>query len=812
MKKLVRFFIFLIVLTFSSCDFTSIAIPTSLYVRTKADYSFTIANFDLSLSDYFSKAMIQKAVGDSTSIKVYDYFPNSADEKVQQFLVRMPIQEIPINFDDYLNQFNVSQLLTKTSFSKSVEIPSLNISASENINLQTLLNALVFYSGTSTSPNFLTGFVSITYSSGTMTIKSTGATGTVTLKKGADVIASGTFSSGVATLSFTSKTIYQTGMSLVFENTPANTLLITTTGSISSVDGLSNAFPEISKTITNPLPSSVKACKIGEGTLTTSLQNAPTGLLLSTSANITGGLTVIGSTTISLNDKALSSNDIAIACTPTLSGSFSLSSTTIALQFATNITQISSLTIEDDSFENLSASVSKEFTPEMINMIDTITFTESGVDGSYINSFPTGNDISLAMSIPIFGITSEEKTLESNHPNSTQFSIKGAVDNVVTVGEGTDKIKSLTVDFQIKVPGYESSNKKKMTVQNVTPGQTYTIAVDITPVINWKSVYIKNVDAKQDGKQVLKFSLYDIMENFKSKIGKNLASDIDITSLPVSLFFTKPAIPNLRSVRVKAELATYIGNKEGAMNPEETKSYILGTADNPKSMEFRQEPTLSYDSSEAVITNISSIESSCSTDLSSQLNKTKDTDNYISIYYNVTILSDDNITINKEDLSGNTAKIAVVAYLAVPLKFNVTNTSGIDINVLKLLGKSDTTDLFGRTSATDIAAFQTYLDALSSVDLIYQSSVLPFNSDSDINVVISQLYSSSDTEIFTLGLSGGSISLNPTKICKAYPLIPKINVHIPKDTFSITRNSAIKLNVGVTLHTDGVINVLGAIK
>src|SRR5574344_1082672 len=222
-------------------------------------------------------------------------------------------------------------------------------------------------------------------------------------------------------------------MSLVFENPPANTLLITTTGSISSVDGLSKAFPEISKTITNPLPSSVKACTIGEGTLTTSLQNAPTGLLLSTSANITGDITRSRSTTISLNDKPLSSNDIAIACTPTLSGSFSLSSTTIALQFATNITQISSLTIEDDSFENLSASVSKEFTPEMINMIDTITFTESGVDGSYINSFPTGNDISLAMSIPIFGITSEEKTLESNHPNSTQFSIKGAVDNVVTV-------------------------------------------------------------------------------------------------------------------------------------------------------------------------------------------------------------------------------------------------------------------------------------------------------------------------------------------------------------------------------------------
>ncbi len=816
-KSLIKVLIFFLVLTLSSCNFASLAIPTSLYVRTKADFSFSLANFDLNLSDYFSKATIQNAVGSSNSIKVYDYFPNSADTKVQQFLIRMPLQEIPVNFEDYLNQFNVSSLLQKTSFSKSIAIPSINLQASETFNLQSAINLLASYSGSSTSVTFQTGFTTLTYSSGTMTIACPTATGTVTLKdSGGSAVASGTFSSGTASLSLSNDTISKTGMTLEFSSSYSGTIAIATTGTISGANGLSLSIPAISKTISNPLSSAITACTIRTGNLVISTENLPSGLTLATTTSSSGGLSISNDTnqTISLDSKSLSSSDIVISCTPSITGdaTFSTPATSVTFKFATSISSLSSLSIEDDSFENLSVDINQSFPSEMLEMIDSITFTDSGIGGNYKNTFPTGNDISIEMNAPILGISSQTETLTSNTRNTNpSFQIKGSGDTTVSVGDTSPAINSLKVKLQIKVPGYVSTNEKKMTVTNVVPGTTYNIAVSVTPVINWKSISIKSVTASQSRTMPLKFSLFDIMESFKAKIGENIAPKIEVDSLPVYLYFSRPDITGFNNITVSGKLASYVGDENGNILTGESKSYILGNSTTPASMSFASEPTLSTDSSDAVTTDVSNIASSCSTNLATTLNKTRDaTNKYICIDYDVAIANSSSITVTKDQITNAKSSIAIVAYICVPLKFNVTDSNGITINVLDILGMSGRTDLFNRTTATDVTSFQQYLDALSSVDLIYQTPVLPFNSDDELNIVVEHIYGSSDSEKQVLGMSGGSISLNPSKVCSVYPLLPDINLIIPQTTFSITRNTAVKLNIGVTLHTDGLVNILGA--
>jgi hypothetical protein len=815
-KSFIKVLVFLLVLTLSSCDFNSLAIPTTLYVKTKADFSFSLANFDLNLSDYFSKATIQNAVGNSDSIKVYDYFPNSADTKVQQFLIRMPLQEIPVNFEDYLNQFNVDTLLQKTSFSKSITIPSINLQASETFDLQSALNLLVSYSGSSASITFQTGFTTLTYSSGTMTIACPTATGTVTLKdSGGLAVASGTFSSGTASLSLSNDTISKTGMTLEFSSAYTGSIGIVTTGTISEAKELALSMSAISKTISNPLSSAITACTIGTGNLVISTENLPSGISLTTLTSSIGGLTISSTTsqTISLNSNSLSSSDIVISCTPSLSGdaTFSTPATSVTFKFATNISSLSSLSIEDDSFENLSVDINQSFPSEMLEMIDSITFTDSGIGGNYKNTFPASNDISIVMNAPILGISSQTETLSSNTGSTNpSFEIKSSGDTTVNVGNTSPAINSLVVNLQIQVPGYDSTNKKKMTVTDVVPGSTYNIAVSVTPVINWKSISINNVTSNQSGKLPLKFSLFDIMESFKAKIGENIAPKIEVDSLPVYLYFSRPNISAFDDISVSGKLASYVGDENGNILTGESKSYILGNSSTPATMAFASEPTLSTDSSDVVTTDISNITSSCSTNLKTTLNKTRDaTNKYICIDYDVAIANSSLITVTKDQITDANSSIAIVAYICVPLKFNVTDSNGITINVLDMLGMSGSTDLFKRTTATDVTSFQQYLDALTSVDLVYQTPVLPFNSTEEIKVIVEHIYGSSDTEKLTLGMSGGSISLNPSKICSIYPLLPDINLVIPQTSFSITRNTAVNLNVGVTLHTDGIVNIFG---
>lgn len=126
MKKRLCFLTVLLPL-FISCGWE---IPEKISVKTDADYAFTVGGFEKQLSEYINVAEITEmvnsngggATGSEYAISVYDYNPGSKSN-VQQFLIDVPLQDIPLDLDQYLDNLNFTDTLENISFEKVINTP-----------------------------------------------------------------------------------------------------------------------------------------------------------------------------------------------------------------------------------------------------------------------------------------------------------------------------------------------------------------------------------------------------------------------------------------------------------------------------------------------------------------------------------------------------------------------------------------------------------------------------------------------------------------------------------------------------------------
>lgn len=128
MKKAINF---LIVLGFffllDSCTWK---LPEKISVKTEAAYSFCVGNVDKDFNSYFSTDTI--AAGD-TGGTVFDYYPNHSQEGIKQFLMEIPIQEIPIDFSQYFSDTDIAGQVQGLSFDKTITIPNVNLNVNQDI-------------------------------------------------------------------------------------------------------------------------------------------------------------------------------------------------------------------------------------------------------------------------------------------------------------------------------------------------------------------------------------------------------------------------------------------------------------------------------------------------------------------------------------------------------------------------------------------------------------------------------------------------------------------------------------------------------
>lgn len=310
-----------LVLCIFGCNFQ---FPETVSVKSNAKYEFAIANKSFPLGDLFSIDKLKDSFsGQSTDsasndeesveadIKIYDYNPGrgKTDADIQEYLVSMKLQEIPLDFNNYLKDVDFGSKLESMNISKEIAVPSVDIDETKevDVDIDEKINALVSFTGTTRTKADLrvsfddsddSGFDSITYKSGYMVISNTPnlenydfsdyglggisipaliqtnkLAGTVTLLYQEKVIATAEFDDeGLARLPLKDVTVYPEGMSLEFTDTEGKQFFafIAKESEVEKASGISLKDPvqtSVDTSFSVGNNSALKSCKISQGSL-----------------------------------------------------------------------------------------------------------------------------------------------------------------------------------------------------------------------------------------------------------------------------------------------------------------------------------------------------------------------------------------------------------------------------------------------------------------------------------------------------------------------------------------------------------------
>lgn len=95
MKKIAGAIVSLgVVLVFTACAWQ---VPQKVSVKTKADYNFSLGNYEKELGEEMSmRSMLGNAGSNNDAVATFDYFPNKEDKNTQHYLLKVTILDVPI--------------------------------------------------------------------------------------------------------------------------------------------------------------------------------------------------------------------------------------------------------------------------------------------------------------------------------------------------------------------------------------------------------------------------------------------------------------------------------------------------------------------------------------------------------------------------------------------------------------------------------------------------------------------------------------------------------------------------------------------
>ena len=822
----------------------SLEIPKKVSVKTDAEYNFSIGDVENdSLSENFKPSELFASV---EGVEVLDYCPDG-DETLQQFLLKIPITSIPIDFSSYFNSLDLSGQISSMSFSQSMTVPkSLTNKLEQPLPLDSINNAInkgVSMGGKATTTEAsisyavdatggATDFTSIEYKSGSMTVSEltsgtiTDGT-TVTLTFADSTKLTGTFSNGSATLNMDGKKITKTGMSISFSGCAGMgyTGIMDSNSQIKEAIGVTLNSSDVSIsvepfTIEQGASLGYKSCTVGEGSLIVGL-NTPaswSGLNVEYQIETSGGLVIDGDTpgssgnskTISLDGKTLLPQDITV--TPTIKAT--LSNATInfedemTVSMQANITTISSLTAEISS-EGFKPTINS-ITPlpdGMMNYIESITFAECGLKGTYTNSLPEGNTVSFTTKSEFFGLSNNVSTLEGGKTADLNIT---STNQKIVLGSEAGQYNSIDFSAAIALPGADPEHPNQFTITNVKVGETYAIAVELKPVLNWTEVTIKTNDVTSQSQQISTgMNIVSLFSSFESTLGDaSFTGKFKIDSLPVYLYIVKPELSLLDDVCFNGSLKAFYATQDenGTITQKTTagEEVTFGKSENSVFSFVSSMPAFATNSDGVVIKDIGTYPCSASVDFAPlSYDKNATDDSFIFVDYNLQLASSEgnSISIKKEDLEKSvttSTEIAINAVIALPLK--VTTTSAISFDLLALTNNNGG-DLFGRTEAPDLGQMQDLLEIIEEVTLSYSITNKPFYSDPSMKLYINL---NDGGHIYNLSEDTLVLSEDAIESLLQYPCRPEVCIKIDNGTvFKIPRTMKIGAHINLSLKTNG---------
>lgn len=581
------------------------------------------------------------------------------------------------------------------------------------------------------------------------------------------------------------------------------------------------------------------SCVVGQGTLFTEIIIPPDwkGVSVSYSFSTTGGLEVSETKTsgtkktIDLAGETITKEQVKATAqiTLTVQSGYSVSSSPLMLKISSDIKSLNTLNV------NLSdvTTVFQETEPLPKGMKDAfsrIYLNSSGVKIDYVNTLPEGNNIELKVKSEFFGLSDKTGDLEAN----TQGVLELLSDSNP---QEIDISASPSYDFGVNIllPGAEPSEPQKVSLKNVKFGDTYQISMNITPVLNWGKIVLKEGFAsaltKKD-KKALPFNINKLLSSVSEKISdQNLFANIEIKSLPIYVFFTKPQTngSNLfTNSNFTGKMSVYYGTdsnpkKENGVDISQTLVDKDSTDENiPREIGFVDYPELNIsEDNKKVLSSLDNVSFSLKGDVAKIINSAiKDTSgsgNSLYVDYDLAFTNGSNgeLEISKNDLATK-GSIGVYIYIVLPFEFRVSEE--VKVSAQKLLNDTIDGDIFGRKSKDDFVNVEDYFALINSASVYYEFTKLPVCSDD------------SDSIAFDIGMDcgEGGVKIPITKdssirkgtitiskknvedMLKEYPVKPTMNLSIKENSeFYIPQIFDVAVKLNLNIQTDGEIEIFG---
>ena len=826
----------LFILLTGCVQFQNMTVPKKVQVKTTAEYNFTIAEFEKDFSDKLSAATIQSSIGEN--LEFYDYNPGG-NQEVQQYLLRMPLQEVPLDFGSYMESIDIGKNLDAMNFEQDIPIPNLQLNAEQEIDLEilnTMMIGLLAVNGkTGTGPqkvNF-TGFSTVSISSGKLTINTASANGTVKLYSASGLtqagcstatpIATGTLKSGKVVFDLSGKTLYANETYIDFVDDNSNQEFVGTlneTAKISKVTGLS----QDDKTIKlDPVSfkgagesSPVKECVFSDDSTLSLNITTPNwdGVTITKNIKLSGGLdlTFSGSATESLMGKKYTNQDIILEPELTLKFSNATIDFTSKPQFelSSDIKGFKSVTVKLPEGVKTSFEVKQELPSSASSMVKEIVWNAgSGIEVEYSNTLPAGNDMKMTASSDFIGlITSQPKTIETTTGNEKKkIEFYSADEKTVKISE-TPK-----VDFSanLELPEYNET-ENTITISGVKPGESYKIAMKITPVFDWESITIDTTaldTSGVSGNMAVDFNPKTLLSSLDSMLessGNSKISDkIKLSELELKLFCERPDYESFKNVQFEGQIA--LGGTSDDGEHLNNATYILGTETEDKPLMFSNEPVLEKDSKGTVISDLTGVPC-VGTNLASTINSISESEK-LGLNYSLKLTGTDgnkDLKLTKDALKNSSkTSLKITAMIILPLELKVTEDYTVD--VMKMAGKSfnpsdsSEPDLLGRTDfSSSGGTMEKLMNIIESVSVTYVPSKKPIIGNAEIQIDLDG--TGENFEEKSISINGGIYTEKPKMIVEN-AVKPSVNVVIKQGTLSIPREMSFKTRLDLQIKTNG---------
>lgn len=454
------------------------------------------------------------------------------------------------------------------------------------------------------------------------------------------------------------------------------------------------------------------------------------------------------------------------------------------------------------------------FSGGMEDYVEEMTLVNSGLEISYKNTLPKGNDgdntISMEIVSGLLDIkdTGEKKKIMLPQKSET-FTSCSPEGQDIPVSPKTD---SLDFDVKLILPRYEGKENWAV-LKNVDLDGEYEISVSAKPVFDWRSVKIKTPEGSEiKGEEDTELSFDKLFSTMKDELGdeSEFIDNIKLVELPLYLYFQKPKLDSLSGMGFTGNIVL------------ETSAETKPLLKSGEKIETKDSEIIKTDKDGVVISELSKKDSSGYADIASLFNKSKSEN--LKLDYDVRLGGlDGTVEITKaeyEQLKSENkdapVSIKISARLVIPLALELKAPGNVTkVNILKLAKKDSTEDLFDRGEATSLEDVEKYIDLIESASVIYNIDNGLFSyaqSSKSGKILFDTNLAGVKRRSYELSMGSGNEEIYTEDVkamLRTYPFKPGIVASFPDGTLQISRNAEFKVNLAVKIHTHGKVTIFG---